>query len=404
MFYVLAISLISRETILPLLVSTLTDSKIIIGLIPAIHSISFYLPQLFVANHAERLKRKLPFVVIGSGLIQRIPYLLAGFAILLFAEDAPALALILLFLLLGLGAFGGGVVTPAWFTMIGKVLPVHRRGIFFGLSDGGGMLMGFVGAFFVGVTLDQVEYPLNFATLFFCTAIVMVISWVCLALTREPDSPIVKKSIPMRRYFKQLPTILREHHNYRRFMISYSINRLSMMSVGFFIVFGNENFSLSGADVGRMTAILIGSQAVMQLVMGWVGDKWGHKLNLILSAFAITLSAVLAVSATELNALIPAFMLLGMAIACDNISKFNIVLEFAVPEDQPTFIGLTNTLLAPTTFLAPIIGGWIATVFNFQIMFMITMVCGIIGGLLLLFWVEEPRQSSPLPMTANHIE
>ena len=85
MFYALAISLVSQETIMPLLVSELTDSTIAVGLIPAIFSLSFLLPQLFVANHAERLPRKLPFVLLGSGLLQRLPYPLIGIALLLFA-------------------------------------------------------------------------------------------------------------------------------------------------------------------------------------------------------------------------------------------------------------------------------------------------------------------------------
>jgi MFS family permease len=399
MLFVLAVSFISRETVMPLLVSHLTDSKILIGFIPAIYSISYYLPQLFVANRAESMKRKLPFVLLGSGMIQRIPYLLAGIAILVFAQDSPMIALILFFFLIGIGAFGGGVVTPAWFSMIGKIIPVHRRGIFWGLSDGLGMMMGFVGAFFVGITLDVVAYPLNFATLFLIASIVMVFSWVALALTREPESPIIKQQIPLRNYFKQLPVILRENHNYRRFMISYSINRLSMMAVSFFIVYGNERFNLSGADVGMLTAVLIGSQAVMQLALGWLGDRKGHKLNLSFSAFAIALAAILAIGATDLTSLIPAFMLLGAAIASDGISKFNIILEFAVPEDQPTFIGLTNTLIAPITFLGPILGGVIATTFNFQGMFVVSMLCGAVGGLLMLFWVKEPRQIQPQPIS-----
>jgi MFS family permease len=112
-------------------------------------------------------------------------------------------------------------------------------------------------------------------------------------------------------------------------------------------------------------------------------------------------AAMLAISATDLTSLIPAFMLLGTAIASDSISKFNIILEFAVPEDQPTFIGLTNTLLAPVTFLGPILGGLIATTLNFQAMFIVATVCGIAGGLLLLFWVNEPRQIQPQPIMAD---
>ena len=390
-FITLAMSLISRETIMPLLVSELTDSKLAIGLIPAIFSIAFYLPQLFAANHAERLKRKLPFVMLIGGLLERVPYLLIGFAIFFFAAGAPMTALALFFFFIGTGAFGAGVATPAWFTMIGKVLPVNRRGIFFGLSEGLGTLMGIVGAFLVGIVLDQVDYPLNFAALFVAAAVFMGISWIGLSLNREPESPIVKEHIPLHHYFRRLPSILREYHNYRRYVIAYSVNRLSMMAVGFFIVFGNESFDLGGRDVGTLTAVLIGSQAVMQLLLGWLGDRRGHKLNLVISAFAVMLASLLAISATSPVSLIPAFVCLGAAIASDNISKFNIVLEFAAPEDQPTFIGLTNTILAPVTFLGPIFGGWLAASYGFSVLFAAAALCGLVGGLLLSFWVREPR-------------
>ncbi len=397
-FITLAFSVISRETITPLLVSNLTDSKIAIGLVPAIFSISFYLPQLFAANHAERLKRKLPFVMLIGGVLERVPYLFAGFAILLFAKSAPLLALLCLYLVIGLGAFGAGVATPAWFSMIGKVLPVNRRGIFFGLSSGLGTLMGIIGAYFVGVILDDFGYPQNFATLFLIAAAFMGISWIGLALNREPESPVVKKQISQRRYFKQLPGILRENHNYRRFLLSYCINRLSLMGTSFFIVYGNDNFSLSGADVALLTAVLIGSEAVMQLALGWLGDRRGHKLNLMISGFAIALAALVAITASDLFSLIPSFVLLGAALASDRISHLNIVLEFAVPEDQPTFIGLTNTLLAPVTFFAPILGGWVATSFDYNSLFALTLLCGVTGGALLALWVKEPRHIPPKPM------
>ena len=397
-FITLAFSIISRETITPLLISNLTDSKIAIGLAPAIYSIAYYLPQLFAANHAERLKRKLPFVMVVGGLLERVPYLFAGLAILLFAESAPLAALLCIYLVIGLGALGNGVATPAWFSMIGKVLPVNRRGIFFGVSEGLGTLMGIVGAFFVGRVLDEMGYPLNFATLFLVAAVFMGISWIGLALNREPESPIVKEHIPFSQYFRRLPAILRDNQNFRRFLLSYSISRLSTMGVGFFIVFGNENFELIGADVGLLTAILIGSQAAMQLLLGWLADKRGHKANLTVSGFALALAAMVALGATDLRGLIPAFILLGVGLASDHVSRLNIILEFAAPEDQPTFIGLANTLLAPVVFLAPILGGWLAD-FGFEALFMLMAGCGLAGGMLLFTWVKEPRYQPPQPIS-----
>lgn len=401
-FITLAFSLISRETIMPLLISNLTDSKIAIGLVPAIFSICFYLPQLFAANHAERLKRKLPFVMFVGGLLERVPYFFAGFAIGLFAVNSPNLTLLTVYVVIGLAAFGAGVATPAWFTMIGKVLPVNRRGIFFGVSDGLGTLMGVFGAVLVGIVLDEVAYPHNFAALFLAAAVFMGISWVGLALNREPESPSIKQQISQRQYFRQLPTVLGGNANFRRFLFSYSISRLGLMGASFFIVFGNESFALSGAEVGLLTAVLLGSQAVMQLGLGWLGDRRGHKLNLTIFAFAVALAAALAALASDIRGLLPAFALLGTALAADRISHLNIVLEFALPEDQPTFIGLTNTLLAPVVFLAPIIGGWVADI-GFDQLFALMLICGIAGGALLHFWVLEPRNNPPQPLaTLQH--
>ena len=391
MFYALAISLVSQETIMPLLVSQLTDSTVAIGLIPAIFSLSFLLPQLFVANHAEGLKRKLPFVLLGSGLLQRLPYPVIGLALLLFAVDAPGLALALFFIGIATAAFGGGIVTPAWFTMIGKVVPLRRRGIFFGLADGGGLLMGVIGAYFVGRILDAVDYPGNFTLLFLIAGIPLAISWCALALTREPASEDVKSALPLRHYFRQLPAVLREHINYRRFLIGYALLKMSMMAVGFTIIFGDRNFNLTGADIGLLNAVFIGTQAVMRLIFGWLGDRWGHKRNLVISAGSMALAAIFTLTATHALGLAPAFICLACAISSDSVSHLNIVLEFAAPADQPTYIGLTNTLIAPITFAAPVFAGWMAAAFTMDTLFVVSLVCGIIGGALLLGWVREPR-------------
>ena len=396
MFYALAISLVSQETIMPLLVSRLTDSEIAVGMISAIFSLSFLLPQLLVANHAQGLKRKLPFVLLVSGSLQRLPYPLIGLALLLFAVEAPGLALALFFIGIAAAALGGGLVTPAWFTMIGKVIPVRRRGIFFGLADGGGLLMGVVGAYFVGRILDAVDFPGNFTLLFLIAGVPLVISWFALSLTREPESEDLKQAIPLRHYLRQLPAVLSEHSNYRRFLVGYAMLRLSMMAVSFFVVFGDKQFGLSGADIGLLNAVFIGSQALMRLTFGWLGDRWGHKRNLVISAACMALAAVFALNATSVLGLIPAFICLACAISSDIVSHFNIVLEFAPPAEQPTFIGLTNTLIAPFTFVGPILAGWMAKTYDINALFMVSLAFGIIGVALLIWWVQDPRFAAPV--------
>ncbi len=390
----LGLSIISRETILPLFVSQLTDSKIAIGMVPAVYYLGYYLPQLLFANHAERLNKKKPFVVAVGGLMERLPYLLMAFAVWWLATAAPVVTLTVFFILLATTAMGNGIATPAWFTMIGKVLPVTRRGIFFGVSGGLGALMGIVGAQFVGYILDTVAYPDSFGMLFTIAFAFCAISWVGLALNREPESIVVKPRIPLKRYLKRLPQVVRSNKNYGRFLLSYGVSRLGAMAVGFFLVFGNTEFDLSGTQVGILTGILIGSEALINLLFGYIGDKVGHKIVLILSAFALTGAALLAWLSGSLISLYAVFVLLGASIAGDKVSRFNIVLEFADQEDHPTFIGLTNTLLAPVVGLGPILGGWLATVLDYRPFFLISAVISIIGGFMLLTLVREPRKDS----------
>jgi len=400
-FISLGLSLISRDTIMPLLVSQLTDSKIAIGLIPAIYSLGFYLPQLFMANHAESLVRKMPFVALIGSVVERLPYLGMGLAIWAFADHTPAVTLVAFFILLAITSLGTGIGTPAWLTMIGKVLPVNRRGIFFGISGGLGALMGIVGASVVGQILDTMPYPDNFTWVFVIAFIFLAISWVGLVLNREPESLVVKKQVPLITYFKQLPNVLRGNPNFTRFLITYGISRLGAMAIGFFLVFGNTNYNLSGTQVGTLTAILIGSGGVTNLIWGWVGDRAGHKIVLVLSTFLLALAALLAWTSTSEISLIITFILLGAATSGDGISRLSIVLEFAVPEDQPTYIGLTNTLLAPVVALGPILGGWLATVMDYRSMFLISAVFALIGGVLLMAWVREPRKMTPVAISSN---
>ena len=338
MFITLGLSLISRDTVMPVMVSKVTDSKLIIGLIPALFTLGFYLPQLFSANLSERLAYKKPFVVLlGTG--ERLPYLIIAFVIWRWAIPNPTLALVLFFFLLGMAAFSGGYANPAWYDMIAKVIPVDRRGIWSGVGHGLGALMGIIGAYFVGYILQTFPYPDNFALLFVLGFVATAISWCGLILNREPPSSVVKEYIPLTHYLYRLPQIFHRDANYLRFILSRSLIQLGTMASGFYMVYGVQRFAIDGAGVGRLTALLIGSQAVMNLILGAVGDRHGHKLVLVLAAFAVGCAALLAVVGRSQLWLAFTFILLGVYLAADSVSGLNIVLEFCAPRTGLPILG-----------------------------------------------------------------
>jgi len=60
-FFGLAIGFASFVTVLPLYVRTMTSSAILIGLVPAIHSVGWQFPQLFTARRVAKQKRFKPW-------------------------------------------------------------------------------------------------------------------------------------------------------------------------------------------------------------------------------------------------------------------------------------------------------------------------------------------------------
>ena len=395
-FISLAGKLTSQETIVPLLVSQLTSSKIVIGLVPAISSLGYLLPQLLAANFTERLRRKKPFVMLLGGLGERTPYLLTGLAVWWLAESAPLAALTCLLLLSAISNTSCGVAAPAWNDMLAKVIPVNKRGLWAGAGHGLGALLGVAGAALIGHILGRWPFPRNFGLCFLLAYAAAVISWIGLALNREPDSQTVKPRKSLGLYLRQLPSVVRRDRNYARYLASSTIASLGGMASGFFIVYGSERFAIGGVQVGALAAAMVGTQAAMTFLWGMVGDRKGHKLVLTGAAFAMMLAATVAWVSSSSTGMWAVFGLLGASAAASRASGTNIVLELCAPEDRPTDVGLANTLLAPSRAVAPILGGWLATWAGYQGMFAVAALIAGFGGVLLALWVREPRQNNRL--------
>jgi MFS family permease len=390
-FYTLAINLVSQATILPLLISQLSDSKLAIGLLPAISSMGFLLPQLLTASYTERLKRKLPLIAAGSGIGERGPYLVIGILLLLFGKTAPAFTLTAMLVLIGIASTTAGVLTPAWYDLIAKVIPIDRRGLWSGTGFGFGAFMAIAGAALAGWILERWDFPTSFAICFFVAFFFYMVSYLGLVLNREPDSEVTKPAVPFSAYLRQLPAVVRRDPNYQAYLLSRSVANMSYMAAGFFIVFGAEKFGLNGAQVGLLTGTLVAAQTLMNLLLGVLADKHGHKIVLTLGALAMGLSTAAAFLAQTQAMLYPVFFFLGASMAAETVSGLNIILEFGAAEDRPTYIGLTNTLLAPTRTIAPLIGGWLATWLGYPPLFAVALVFAAAGAMMLHRWLREPR-------------
>jgi MFS family permease len=390
-FWQLGISFISVQAILPVFVSRLTTSDLLIGLIPAIMEVGWYLPQLFVAPLVTRLKRVRPMVV-WLGVAERLPMLLLGAGTLLL-RDSPAAVLLAVFFGLHVArSLVSGTVANAWTELMARIIPARRRGLFFGVMAALGGLLSLAGSAGARAILAGYPFPANFALCFVVGFGMASLGWLCLSATVEPAT--APSQAPRGRdYWRSLGAILRQDRNFRRYVISRMTFGLSSMAPGFLAVSAVQRFALGDEQAAVFSALLFGAGVVANLAWGWLGDRLGHKLTLELSGGLLLVSLGCALAAPSVWFYYAAFAALGAANAGNVLATVAIVMEFAPPERRPVYIGLAGTLRAPVAGLAPLLGGWLAGAFGYQALFAVAMVPVGLAVAMTRLLVTEPRQA-----------
>jgi MFS family permease len=384
----------SFGTIIPLFVSRLTDSALLIGLIPAIHAVGWQLPQLFMAGAVSRLRRYKPMVMWITAH-ERLPYLGLMFIALSFGRLGSNLALLLTFLMLIWQGLGSGLTANAWQSLIAKIIPSTMRGSFIGAQSALANIFISITAVAAGFILEKKDGSLGFAICFLLAFSAMAISMLFLGATREPVDQ--QKVIPARTPapWKLWLELLHRDRNFSAFLVVRLLSQFSTMGFAFYIVYGLRRFDMDALTAGFLTAALTITQTVANLVMGWLGDRLGHRAMLIAGSLSVTLSSLLAWSAQGIAWLYPVIILAGLANVAYWTIGMAITMEFGSEDERPTYIGLSNTLVAPFTIIAPLIGGWIADAVSFQATFMVSAVGGLIIAVLLFWLVRDPRSRKP---------
>lgn len=386
-----ALGFASFGTILPLFVATMTDSAMLIGLVPAIHSAGWLFPQLFTASYVARL-RTYKHTVLLMTIHERAPFLGFAFVALLIPFVGLQVGLVLTFLLLTWQGLGGGFTANAWVSMISKIIPPDSRGTFFGMQAGLANLFISISAIGAGYLLDSLAPPWDFAVCFFIASIFFTLSWFALAATHEPED--TEKIIPEEKthFWDDAQKVLRRDKNFNWFLSARILSQFATMGFSFYIIYALREFNMTEVVAGYLTATLTISQTISNIGMGWIGDRIGHRAMLILGATAAFLSALLAWNATSIAWFYPIFVLTGMA----NVSLWTIsmtmTVDFGSADDRPIYIGLAQTLTAPATIIAPIIGGWIADSAGFVPTFTISTVLSLVMIGILIFLVKDPRK------------
>jgi MFS family permease len=389
-FFGFGLGFSSFNTILPLFVSTLTNSAVLIGLIPAIHNMGWQLPQLFTAHKISRLPQFKPYVILLT-IQERIPFLGLALVAFLIPTIGKTAALFATFFFLIWQGLGGGLTANGWQNMVSKIIPSDIRATFFGFQSAGSNLFASVGAVFAGYLLENIASPTSFMYCFLITSGLMGISYFFLSLTREIDTPAPEVEDSKADFWQKVRIILDNDAPFRWFIISRMAMQFGMMAQAFYIIYAVQFHHLSLSEAGIMTGVLFITQVAANPILGWISDRWSRSTVLEGGAFAIGAASLLAVIAPNANWFYLVIILSGIASTAFWTIGIAISLEFGNDIERPTYVGLSNTLISPSTIIAPLIGGWLADVNGFSVTFMTSTVFAVICAIIMHLFVHDPQ-------------
>jgi MFS family permease len=389
--FVVGLAFASQSTILPAFAEYLGAPNVVIGAIPAVMTLGWFLPSLFAAGHTETLERKLPFLVRYT-IWERVPFIVLALAAFFLADRAPALTLGLMLLMLLVVTGVGGALMPAWMDLIGRVVPVTLRGRFFGFANLGASACGLAASIVTASILAAIPAPASYGLCFVCTSVCLALSFVALVVVREPASISSAPAVPIREYLARIPALLARDPNLSWYLASRAFGVVGSIGGGFYTVYALRAWDAPAAQAGVFTTLLFLGQMVGNTALGWLADRHGHRLVIMLGLGATLVGNLIALAAPTLGAFGAVFVMMGIQMAALNVSNLNVMLEFAPePSEQPTYVGLGTTLVAPIAFGAPLAAGLLADGLGFLAVFAVAAVAVAVALALLIARVRDPR-------------
>jgi MFS family permease len=388
-FWLLGDSFVSVSTIIPVFASTLTDSPVLIGLVPALIDAGWFIPQLLMAGYVHRLQQKMPFARIMA-IMERIPYLVLPLTAFMLQWASKDLALMFFLLVVAWRGVASGMVALPWQEVIASVIPSQVRSRYFGVSHTFGRILGVLGSGISTFILANLAYPNNYALSFMIGAVFIWISFFFFARTIEPKpAPAAHdvNEVKQKGFISDLSAykaILKRDPNFVRYLVSRAFVHVGGMAVAFLAVFGIQQYRLADEQAAIFTGMIFFSGTLGYIVFGLIGDRIGPRQTVFFADVMQAGVLFLAYLSPGLWSIYLIFFIFGFAQSAYVIGGLIIGMELGPDEERPIYIGLARTLPGFIILIAPIIGGLLVNWFGFQTMFLVAFFFTLVGTGLIL--------------------
>jgi len=376
----------STSTVLPLFISKLTPSHILIGLASTLEALGWFLPQIAIAAITLHRKKQKP-VYIKTAFLRGGSFLVFAILVFLLGKENPAYLLVTFFFLFSIYSFGGGLAGVSFTDIVGKTIPQEKRGSFFGMRMlvGGGLSA--LAGFLIQRILRLYDFPKNFGALFLIASALIILALVSFCMVKEPPTTRRPEKKSIKENLLLGFEITKTDKNFRMLLWTRIVIGCYVMGLPFYIIYAKEYLSFPASLTGVFLTVQMVGYLSSNLLWGYLSNRRNNKLILVISAFFSAICPLLVLSnmvfGTPLWAYGSIFFFLGATISGVDLGYMNYLLQIAPEERRPIYVGFLNTVVGPTIFLSAV-GGLIIQVFSFAFLYVLLFLISLLSVFLSL--------------------
>ncbi len=389
-FWGIGMNFISMSAILPVMIKHLNANHFEIGLIPALGSLGFGIPQILSPKLFGN-RRQLRKTLLYLHFLTTLPLLIVSI-FLLSKTSKPA------FIILSgwcLYCVLEGIVFPLWMNYMAKVTNPEKRGSSFGIIFFCQTIAGAIGVFLAGkIYGTEFEYKRS-ALIFFVAFLSMFIGSFFFLKTKEEGFEEEKTSP-----YVKLNQLTKKYKWLLYYMFSRFFSRGAFLVISSFYIVDildrNLQTSRSAVAVGSVALV---SQAFFSLFFGKIGDNISHKKASLFAVSVFFFACTCYIFGENIFLHILTAVVLGLYISAEFTSFNNLLFSLSEISDRHSMIAWYGFLNSLPQIVIPLLGGLIIDNMGMPFASLFSALILFLSIIFLTFFVPEKITTTKSP---NH--
>ena len=387
-------SLVSSVTILPLFMSHLTGSLVLVGAVPALWHLGFVVPQLLgPAIYANRPIRKR--AIVGQVYAGALALTAFGGLVVAFAEDHKIFVLLGFFPMVMTYMGFVGIAHTAWIDVIGKVIGEDKQSRLLGYSHAAGGLMGAGAVWIATRMMGDTPFPHGFGYSMIAAGCLAATAGTLFFFLREQPSPTTNGAASgVFQTIKKIPRLYAANRSLRSYAISRVVVGWGFAAFAFLTIYSVREMGASEKEAIGLTGILLTSQVLGSLGWGLVGDLKSPRWLPVGGSVMTVISLLFAFFGASMPSIYIAIFAGGLASAAFMNAELSIILHLSPSDERPTYYSIYSATYGILTLPAPLAVGLLLNTMSFRSMFGIATILCLAGLVLMVQFLRISRQST----------